>query len=79
MSILSRWFKPRPKPTAAFIPELWAKESLKVLEEHMVVGGLVRRDFSDPVRVFNEPVATLPPLVQTDKSFEVIRDIRNPY
>ena len=29
----------------AFIPEIWAQESLRLLEESMVVGCLVHRDF----------------------------------
>jgi len=31
----------------AFIPELWARESLAILEENMVLGNLVHRDFGD--------------------------------
>lgn len=37
-----------PTDMNAFIPELWAKESLKILEQNMAVTGqLIRRDFSD--------------------------------
>jgi hypothetical protein len=28
-----------------FIPEMWARESLKILEENMMVGEIVHRDF----------------------------------
>jgi len=29
-----------------WVPELWAKESLRILEENMVIGNLVHRDFN---------------------------------
>lgn len=29
----------------AFIPEIWARESLAILEENMVVGQIIHRDF----------------------------------
>ena len=33
----------------AFIPEMWAKESLKILEKNMVVSPLVHRDFTEDI------------------------------
>ncbi len=31
----------------ALVPEIWANESLLILEEEMVMGNLVHRDFND--------------------------------
>lgn len=35
-----------------WVPELWAKESLRILEENMVIGGIVHRDF-DLIHLMN--------------------------
>lgn len=43
------------------IPELWAHESLAVLEENMVIGGLVHRDFSNVVQSYGDVVNTRRP------------------
>ena len=32
--------------SGAMIPELWARESLRILQENMVIDNLVSRDFS---------------------------------
>jgi len=45
----------------AFIPELWASESLAILEENMVVGQLVHRDFSPEIANFGDIVNTRKP------------------
>ncbi len=45
----------------ALIPELWARESLAVLAENMVMGQLVHRDFSDEVANFGDVVNTRKP------------------
>lgn len=45
----------------AFIPELWAQESLAILEENMVIGMLVHRDFSPLVANFGDTVHTRRP------------------
>lgn len=45
----------------ALIPELWAQESLVVLEEVMVMGNLVHRDFSNEVANFGDTVHTRRP------------------
>lgn len=37
------------KSTSPFIPELWAKESLKLLQENMVMSDLVHRDFESTI------------------------------
>lgn len=34
-------------PMESHVPELWAKEALRTLEENMVMSSLVRRDFTD--------------------------------
>lgn len=45
----------------ALIPELWANESLAILEENMVMGNLVHRDFSPLVADFGDIVNTRRP------------------
>lgn len=45
----------------ALIPELWAQESLVVLEEVMVMGNLVHRDFSNDIAQFGQTVHTRRP------------------
>jgi len=46
----------------ALIPELWARESIAVLEENMVMGSLVHRDFSDEVASYGDVVNTRKPV-----------------
>lgn len=45
----------------AYIPEMWANESLMILEESMVMSNLVHRDFEDEVRDFGDVVNTRQP------------------
>ena len=45
----------------ALIPELWAQESLSILEENMVMANLVHRDFSPLVASFGDVVNTRRP------------------
>jgi hypothetical protein len=45
----------------AWVPEIWAQEILAILEENMVIGGLVHIDFSDEIQNFGDTVnATRP-------------------
>lgn len=44
-----------------YIPEIWAQESLMVLEENMVIANLVHRDFSDEIASFGDTVNTRRP------------------
>lgn len=46
-----------------FIPEWWANESLAILEEQMVIGNLVHRDFEEVVANVGDVVNTRRPLV----------------
>lgn len=46
----------------ALIPELWARESIAVLEENMVMGQLVHRDFSMEVADYGDVVNTRKPV-----------------
>jgi len=46
---------------SAYIPELWANESLAILQENLVAANLVHRDFSDQVAAFGETVNTRRP------------------
>ncbi|TRZ52362.1 MAG: hypothetical protein D4S01_03090 [Dehalococcoidia bacterium] len=45
----------------AFIPEVWAQESLMVLEENLVAGNLVHRAFEDEVAEYGDVVNTRRP------------------
>lgn len=45
----------------ALIPELWARESIAVLEENMVAGRLVHRDFENIIANFGDVVNTRKP------------------
>lgn len=45
----------------ALIPELWANESLAILEENMVMANLVHRDFSPMVASYGDVVNTRRP------------------
>lgn len=45
----------------AFVPELWANESLMILEENMVVAALIHRDFQPLVANFGDVVNTRKP------------------
>jgi hypothetical protein len=42
----------------AFVPEAWAQESLAILEENMVIGKLVHRDFNAEIAKFGDVVNT---------------------
>lgn len=44
-----------------FIPELWANESIMILEENMVFGNLCYRDFDNVVAKYGETVHTRKP------------------
>lgn len=45
----------------AFVPEVWAQESLMILENNMVATNLVHRDFSNQVASFGDVVNTRKP------------------
>ena len=45
----------------AFVPEIWAQESLMVLDENMVAGNLVHRDFQDEIAEYGDVVNTRKP------------------
>lgn len=49
----------------ALVPELWARESIAVLEENMVMGSLVHRDFSMEIQSFGDVVNTRKPVDAT--------------
>jgi len=46
----------------ALVPELWARESIAVLEENMVMGQLVHRDFSSEIASYGDVVNTRKPV-----------------
>lgn len=47
--------------TDAYVPEIWARESLAILEENMVAANLVHRDFQDEIAEFGDVVNTRRP------------------
>lgn len=51
----------------AYVPELWAQESLMILENQMVMGNLVYRDFDNVVAQFGDTVNTRAPASFTMK------------
>ena len=51
----------------AYIPEVWAQESLMILEDNMIVGNLVHRDFEDEIKDFGDVVNTRKPGTFTAK------------
>lgn len=64
----------------AFIPELWSRESLAILEENMIASSLVYRDFSNDVAQFGETVHTRKPgelvgLRKTTTDDVVVQDV----
>jgi len=46
---------------SAFVPEVWAQEGLMVLEQNLIMAGLVHRDFEDEVAKFGETIHTRRP------------------
>lgn len=51
----------------AFIPEMWANESLAILEENMILGQLVHRDFENEIAEYGDVVNTRKPTGFTAK------------
>lgn len=51
----------------AYIPEIWANESVAILVENMVIGNLVHRDFSPLIANFGDIVHTRLPATFTAK------------
>ncbi len=45
----------------AWVPEIWAAESLAILEENMVIGNLVHTDFVNEIKDFGDTVNTRRP------------------
>jgi len=46
---------------SAYIPQLWAQESLAILYESLVIANLVHRDFSDTVASYGDTINTRRP------------------
>lgn len=59
----------------ALIPELWANESLAILEENMVAANLVHRDFQDDFAKFGDIVHTRRPAELVAKRKTTFDDI----
>jgi hypothetical protein len=61
------WLLAYENDNDAFIPEMWANESLAILEENMVAGNLIHRDFSDEIANYGDVVNTRKPAEFTAK------------
>lgn len=59
----------------AFVPELWAQESLAILEENMVAGMLVHRDFEPEIAKYGDIVNTRQPAEFTAARKAVTDDV----
>ena len=59
--LLSVWVSHGANDLDAFIPELWAQESLMILEANMVAANLVHRDFENEIANFGDIVNTRQP------------------
>lgn len=51
----------------AFVPEIWAQESLMILEANLVLGNLVHRDFQNEIQQYGDVVNTRRPAKFTAK------------
>jgi hypothetical protein len=58
MILFNRYFANDNDP---YIPEIWAMESLAILEENMIASGLVYRDFENQIASFGDTVNTRRP------------------
>jgi len=54
-------YDPTGNDNDAFVPEVWAQESLMILENNMVAANLVHRDFEDEVKDYGDVVNTRRP------------------
>lgn len=59
----------------AWVPEIWANESLAILEEQMVMANLVHRDFEDEIAIFGDVVNTRKPGKFKQKRKDVTDDV----
>ena len=59
----------------AWVPEIWAQETLAILEENMVIGQLVHTDFEDEFKSFGDTVNTRKPGEFTAKRKGVNDDV----
>ena len=61
MFLMKTWTLVYENSLDPWIPELWAQESLMVLEANMVMANLVHRDFSNEIAQFGDVVNTRQP------------------
>lgn len=54
-------YDPTGNDNDAYIPEIWAQESLMILENNMVAANLVHRDFEDEIQDYGDVVNTRRP------------------
>jgi hypothetical protein len=64
------WFPVFDNSLDPWIPEMWAQESLMILEDSLVMANLIHRDFNDAVAMFGDVVNTRRP-----GKFEAVRKV----
>lgn len=65
--ISKTWLAAYANDNDAFIPEVWAQESLMILEANMVAANLIHRDFEPKIAQFGDVVNTRKPTAFTAK------------
>lgn len=61
------WISAYANDNDAFVPEIWAQESLMILEANMVAANLIHRDFEPNIAQFGDVVNTRKPTEFTAK------------
>ena len=74
---LRPWILVHANDNDALVPELWAQESLAILEENMVVANLVHRDFESEVAEYGDVVNTRRPSTFVSKRKTDTDDVTN--
>lgn len=69
------FFVPFANDVDALTPELWSQEGLAILEENMIAGQLVYRDFTDEIKKYGDVVNTRKPAEFTAKRKGVNDDV----
>ena len=57
----NRFVIPMANDNDCYVPEIWAMESLAIMQENMVAASLVHRDFSNEIAEYGDTVNTRRP------------------
>lgn len=69
------WLAAYANDNDAFIPEVWAQESLMILEANMVAANLIHRDFESDIASFGDVVNTRKPTAFTAQRKKDTEDV----